>query len=113
MWILRWLFGALLIILILGFSLQNQNQTVSIQLLNWKSPVLPLYLYLYFAFGAGMIFWVLISAFNIFKLRGQMHQVEKENRRLKKELDRLRNVDIEDDLETAAPAQETPPEIEA
>lgn len=111
MWILRWIFGAVLIILILGFSLQNQNQTVSIQLLNWHSPVLPLYLYLYFAFGGGMLFWTLISAFNIFKMKGEMHKVEKENRRLKKELDRLRNVDIEEELEPAQP-EATPPEIE-
>ena len=113
MWIVRWILGAIIIIFVLGFALQNQTETATIQLLNWQSPVLPLYLYLYFAFGTGLIFWALVSAFNIFKLRGRIGKVEKENKKLHKELDRLRNAAIEE--EAPSPQVQLPamPETEA
>ncbi|MCK5149287.1 LapA family protein [bacterium] len=109
MWIIRWILGAVLIILILGFALQNQEQTATVQLLKWQSPNMPLYLYLYFAFGIGLLFWSLVSAFNIFKLRGQLGKTERENKRLRKELDLLRNAELDDDLPVPALS---PPEPE-
>jgi len=113
MWIVRWILGAVIIVAVLGFALQNQEQTATIQLLNWQSPVMPLYLYLYFAFGTGLIFWSLVSAFNIFKLRGKIGKIERENKKLNKELDRLRNAAIEEDVAPAQPQLPAMPETEA
>lgn len=100
MWIVRWVLIALLILLILGFALQNQQQTVSVKILNWKSPVLPLYIFLYISFGAGLLFWVLISMLNMLKLKGEIHRLQRENRKVKDELNRLRNVSIEEEVES-------------
>ena len=99
MWILRWILGALLIIVILGFALQNQSQTVSVEINKWNSPVLPLYFFLYIAFGAGILTWVLVSTFNILKLKGEIHRLLRDNRKIREELNRLRNVNIEEEVE--------------
>jgi len=97
MWILRWILGALLIIIILGFALQNQDQTVSVKIIKWQSPVLPLYFFLYISFGAGILTWVIASALNILKLKGDILKLQKENRKTRDELNRLRNANIEEE----------------
>ena len=116
MWIIRWLLGALLIIVILGFALQNQDQTASVQLLKWQSPVMPLYFFLYLAFIAGLLTWLLFSTLNILKVKGENLGYQREIKKLKAELNRMRNAGIEDeDLaiqpgKALPPAQETPKE---
>ena len=97
MWIIRWILVALFIVVILGFALQNQEATVSVEILKWKSPVLPLYLFLYISFIAGLIFWWLISILHIVKLKGNNLHFQRENHKIRNELDRLRNANIEED----------------
>jgi len=111
MWIVRWVLIALLILIILGFALQNQQQTVSVKILNWKSPVLPLYIFLYISFGAGLLFWVLISMLNMFKLKGEIHQLQRENRKARDELNRLRNASIEEEEEPTELEEDQNPEV--
>ncbi len=97
MWIFRWVISAILILLILFFAFENQSQLVSVKFLKWQTPNLPLYLFLYIAFGAGLLFWVFISTINMFKLRSEIHRLNRDNQKIKAELGRLRNVSIEDD----------------
>jgi uncharacterized integral membrane protein len=99
MWIVRWFISALLIIVILGFALQNQEQTVYIKIFHWTSPVLPLYFFLYIAFGIGLLFWFLMSSLNMLKMRNQVHRLKKDNLKIKEELNRLRNISIEEEVE--------------
>ncbi len=107
MWIIRWVIVALLIIVILGFALQNQEQTVSVNILKWKSPVLPLYLFLYLSFIAGLLFWILISALHIVKLKGDNFQLQRENQKIRNELNRLRNANIDEvDVQTEFESKE-------
>jgi uncharacterized integral membrane protein len=99
MWLIRWILTALVIIVILGFSLQNQQQTASVQFLSWKSNVLPLYLLLYLAFCIGFILSVLVSAVHVLNQKREIHRLHKTNKRIKEELDRLRNIHIEEEIE--------------
>jgi uncharacterized integral membrane protein len=99
MWIFRWVISAIIILMILGFALQNQEQTVSVRIVQWESPHLPLYLLLYMAFGIGILLWVLVSAWNTFKLKGEIYRLQRENRRIKEDLNRLRNASIEEEGE--------------
>lgn len=99
MWLVRWILIAIVILFILYFALENQEQTVAIQFIKWQSPVLPLYIFLYIAFGLGMLFWLLISALNILKYKGEILKLNRITRRLKEELDRLRNANIEEEVE--------------
>jgi len=100
----------LMILVVLGFALQNQGQTVSVTVLKWQSPIVPLYLLLYLAFAAGMAFWVLISALSIFKLKGEKLKLQRENKKITQELNRMRNANIEEDNEVTQISEETPPE---
>lgn len=100
MWILKWIFGALLIIIILGFALQNQDQTISVHILKWESPVIPLYFLIYLSFIAGLLSWLLFSTYKIFRLKGKNYSLQHEVQKLKKQLNRLRNANIEDVVET-------------
>jgi uncharacterized integral membrane protein len=108
MWIVRWIIIALMILVILGFALQNQNQTVTVTVLKWQSPVVPLYLLLYIAFAAGLIFWALISALTILKLKGEKLKLQRENKRVVHELNRMRNASINEDIEETVPDDLTP-----
>lgn len=96
MWIVRWILGALLIIIILGFALQNQDQTVTVNILKWQSPVLPLYFFLYLAYAAGILTWLLVSTLNILRLKGDLHKLHREKRKITEELNRMRNANIEE-----------------
>lgn len=109
MWILRWILGALLIIIILGFALQNQDQTVAVKIIKWQSPVLPLYFFLYLSFGAGLITWVIVSALNILKYKGDIMKLQRENRKIREELNRLRNISIEDEVEATEIEEDSNP----
>lgn len=95
--IIRWILSALSILVILGFALQNQEQTVSVHILKWQSANLPLYIFMYLAFGAGMLLWVVVSSFNLIKLKTDVMRYQKENKRIREELDRLRNVSLDDE----------------
>ena len=97
--IVRWVLIALLILVVLGFALQNQSETVSVRILKWQSPVLPLYMILYIAFAAGLLFWVLMSAMTFIKLKSDVVKAQRENKKLAQELNRMRNVSIHEGSE--------------
>ena len=63
MWIIRWIVLLIIIVVVLGFSLQNQGEVVNIHLLNWESGPVPLYLALFISFGFGMVAFLLIAVF--------------------------------------------------
>ncbi len=99
MWILRWVASAIIILAVLGFALQNNAQTVQVVFLQgkWMSPPLPLWVVIYLSFGAGVLFWLLVSIFQVFQLKGEIRRIRRQNANLKKELDDLRNVSIEEE----------------
>ncbi|MFO7891534.1 MAG: LapA family protein [bacterium] len=101
MWIFKWIFGALLIIIILGFAIQNQEQTVSVHIIKWQSPIVPLYLIVYLSFIAGLVTWLIVSSFKIFSMKGNNLSLQKELKKVKEELNRLRNANIEEEIETS------------
>jgi uncharacterized integral membrane protein len=105
MWLIRWIVFIFFFLLILLFALQNQSQEVAVRLLNWQSPTLPLYLIVYLAFAAGIVFWLLFSAGVILRLKGRMRRLQKEDGKIREELNRLRNAAIEEELEPAESAE--------
>lgn len=98
MWIVRWIFSVLIILVILGFALQNQDQKVTVRIVDWVSPEMPLYMLFYIAFGLGMITWLLVSIFKTLRLQTEIRRLKKDNKSLKEELDRLRNISVEEEV---------------
>ncbi len=95
MWIIRWLVGAVVLLLVIGFALQNQEQTVSVSFLKWQTPNLPLWVYLYASFAVGLFTWFVVSIGRTISLKAEVRRAQKEVKRLQEELDRLRNLSIE------------------
>ncbi len=96
MWILRWIVGALLIILIIGFALQNTDQQVTVAFFKWQSVNLPLWVVMYISFAVGILFWLVVSILQILGLKNTNRKSRKEIKKLRQELDRLRNVSVEE-----------------
>ena len=96
MWIIRWIVGALLVITVIGFAMQNADETVVVKLLMWQSINLPIWIVMYAAFAVGILFWLVVSIFQILSLKSTNRKSLKEIKKLKAELDRLRNVSVED-----------------
>lgn len=109
MWIIKWIVGALLIILIIGFAMQNMEQQVSVSFLTWHSVNLPLWVVMYASFAFGVLFWLVVSIFQILALKAENRKIRKEVRKLKTELDQLRNVAVE---ESVVPAKTEKPKSE-
>lgn len=99
MWIIRWSIIVIALLAILGFSLQNQSQMVSINIGTYSSPEMPLYFALYLSFALGILVFFLISVFNLIQLRAEISRHRRENRKLREELDRLRNLSVEEDID--------------
>lgn len=97
MWIVKWLLIAILMLAILGFALQNQEQTVSVRILNWISAELPLYFFLYIAFGVGLILGIVLPSLNLIQMKAEVRRIRKENKKNREELNRLRNADLEEE----------------
>lgn len=96
MWIVKWILGVILIIIVLGFSLQNQHEVVNVHVFNWMSPELPLYFIIYVSFALGLLTWLLVSIFKILQLKTDIRQYKKRNQQLQDELNKLRNLSVED-----------------
>ncbi|MBC8204323.1 LapA family protein [bacterium] len=107
MWIIRWSLIVIVMLLILGFSLQNQDQRVIIRFGSYTTPEMPVYFALYISFALGVFVFLLISIYNLLQLKGEISRHRKENRKLREELDRLRNLTIEEEVEF------TPPEADS
>ncbi len=98
MWIIRWVIAVLVIIFIIGFAVQNTEQEVTVTFLNWESGEMQLWVVMYIAFAAGIFTWLVISIFHAISLRAENAALKKEVVKLKEELDRLRNLSVEESL---------------
>jgi len=97
MWVLRWIFWVIVLLFIIYFGAENSTQTVYVKFIKWRSPDLQLWIVMYLSFGVGMLVWLFGSIFKVIKLSSEMRKVNKENTALRKELDSLRNISLEDE----------------
>jgi uncharacterized integral membrane protein len=109
MWILRWLLLIVVLFFLVGFLSQNADQIVSVKLMGWTSPDLPLSYALFLAGLAGYALCLLVALINQIKLRSQIGSLRRKNRELQNELDRLRNFALEEELPGTPGAEEKQP----
>lgn len=97
MWIIKWLLIVISVIFLIGFAMQNAAVSVPINFYKWTTdPQLPLWLVMYLSFIAGMIFWLAVSIYQVLSLKGENRKVHKKMKSLEDELNRLRNVSVDD-----------------
>jgi uncharacterized integral membrane protein len=100
MWILRWFFIVLIMLLILAFAVHNMDKDqVTYVKLGPKIFEGPLIYFLFSAFVVGTLVWFLVSIFHVLQLHTKIRSAEKENRKLVEELTALRNLPLEEEIE--------------
>jgi uncharacterized integral membrane protein len=102
MWILRWFFIVLIMLLILAFAVHNmdmeQTTYVKVGLRTFHGPLI---YFLFAAFVVGTLVWFLVSVFHVLQLHSRIRSVERTNKRLVSELTALRNLPLSEETEEA------------
>jgi uncharacterized integral membrane protein len=96
MWILRWVLQVLVILILIYFGAMNTEAVTVKFKSNWEFQT-QLWLVMYVSFAVGMLAWLLGSIFKILQFKTDIRKLNKENSTLKKELDKLRNISIEEE----------------
>ena len=101
MWIIRWIVLLFIIVVVLGFSLQNQSQMVNVTFLGWHSGDIPLYLALFISFGFGMVSFLLIAVFQQLQTLSDLSKEKRARKKLEKERDEVREEadNLKDEME--------------
>lgn len=111
MWVVKWILGAVIILFVLGFAVQNNDPSQQVSLIflkgKWETEPLPIWLVVYAAFAIGVLFWLIVSIVQVFQLKSQIRLVRKENKSIRQELDGLRNLSIDDELSVATNTEQT------
>jgi len=102
MWVVKWILGAVIILFVLGFAVQNNDPAQQVSLIflkgKWETEPLPIWLVAYASFAIGVLFWLVVSIVHVLQLKSQIRQMRKEHRNIRQELDGLRNLSIDDEL---------------
>jgi uncharacterized integral membrane protein len=109
MWLLKNLIWLIIMVLVVGFAILNVNETVTaVNLPGRVYRMLPSNIALFAAFAIGMLTAFLLTLAQQLKTRARVSRVQRENQDLKRELDGLRNLPLEDLTlrETAGAARE-------
>ncbi|MBN2000395.1 LapA family protein [candidate division KSB1 bacterium] len=106
--ILKWILAVVFIAFIIGFAMQNMEQKVIVQFIKWQSVELPLWIIMYASFVGGMIFWLLVSIIRLLGFQLENMKCKKEIKKLSAELDRLRNVSVEESVNENSGKSELP-----
>ncbi len=96
MWVLRVLILMLIIIIIIGFSIYNSSQKVTVNLFGHYYNEVPMIFVSYWAFVVGMLVSFILGITYYLKIHGELSQQKKETKRLLDEIKALRNMTLED-----------------
>ncbi len=98
MWIIKWFIMAILILFVIGFAMQNTAQMVSISFFDYRSQEFPVWMLMYLSFAAGILFWLVVTLLQNSAGRAERLRLEKEIKKVREELDRLRNLSVEESI---------------
>jgi uncharacterized integral membrane protein len=95
MWAVRALLVIVLVVAIVGFSVVNSDERVTVQWVNTTYYNVPLIVVAYWAFVAGMLVTFILGLSYFWKLSLELRDARRDNKRLLSELTALRNRPIE------------------
>lgn len=81
----------------IGFVVLNSSTRVDLDIFGQKIINIPLSMVCFYSFIAGMIFILVFALADDIMLRNNLHKARKDNANLKKELDALRNLPLEEE----------------
>lgn len=94
----------LIVFTLLVILLQNGGQQVSVKALTWESGLMPLPIVIFLALVAGAAIGAAIMAFTTIDARTEIRALRTKNGQLRTELEKLRNIAIEDIPESTVAA---------
>ena len=86
----------LIVFVLLVILLQNGGQQVSVKALTWESGMMPLPIVIFLALVAGAAIGAAIMAFTTIDARSEIRALKVKNGQLQSELEKLRNIALED-----------------
>lgn len=95
MWVIRALLVMVLVVGIVGFSVLNSEERVTVQLHDTTYYNIPLIVVTYWSFVAGMLVTFVLGLSYFWKLSLDLRDARRDNKRLLSELTALRNRPIE------------------
>ena len=95
MWAVRALLVIILVVVVVGFSVLNSEQKVTVMLYNTTYYNVPLIVVTYWAFVVGMLVTFILGLSYFWKLSMDLRDERRETKRLLTELTALRNRPIE------------------
>ncbi|PJA27312.1 MAG: hypothetical protein CO189_07495 [candidate division Zixibacteria bacterium CG_4_9_14_3_um_filter_46_8] len=96
MWVIRYFLVTLVLLLVVGFAIQNSYQRVSVNLLHNIYEDVPLVLVLFEAFVLGIFFWFVLSVAHMLKQHNELSRQKRENRKLLEEIKAIRNMPLQE-----------------
>lgn len=95
MWMIRWFFLALILLISILFVTKNGDlEKISIDFVFFKTEEMTPLVLLFLSYAAGFLTWFVISIFNFTKMKSELHGKEKLIKNLKDELTEYRNASL-------------------
>ncbi len=100
MWALKILIILVIIMLLIGFSVYNSGEYVSVNLFGYLYTAVPMIIIAYWSLVVGMFISFLLGIGYYLRIQDELREQRKENKRLMEEITALRNVPLEEEEKT-------------
>jgi uncharacterized integral membrane protein len=96
MWIIRTFLIIILIVLVVGFSIYNSDEKISVNLYGQEYVDVPMIFVAFWALVIGMLISFVLGVSYYFKMHAERRSLKKENKKLMDEVTALRNLPLEE-----------------
>ncbi len=106
--IFHWIILIVVLVLVVAIFTQNNQMQGTVKIFKWQtSSDWPISYSLLLAGLAGYLLSLLVAVINQLRLRAQIGHLKRENRQVREELDRLRNLAVEEDMTPPSSLEES------
>ena len=106
--IFHWIILIVILVFVVAIFTQNNQTMGTVKFFKWQtSPDWPISYSLLLAGIAGYLLSFLIALINQLRLRAQIGRLKRENKQVREELDRLRNLAVEEDMTLPSSPEES------
>ena len=96
MWALRTVLIIICIVLLVGFSIYNSDERISVNLYGQEYIDVPMIFVAFWALVIGMLISFVLGVSYYLKMHSELRSIKKENKKLMEEVTALRNLPLEE-----------------
>ena len=97
MWALKILLILAIIMILIGFSIYNSGEYVSVNLFGYQYSGVPMIIVAYWSLVIGMFISFLLGVSYYLRIQSELREQRKENARMTEEITTLRNLPLEEE----------------